>query len=110
MKSPSIAPGTQQKHTSQHVGARKPTRDRADRCRDKRRQTTGLQRRRSSPYVPTFLSNAAYDACPNLRTELLGYMSDDEYCVTDSVMSLAVALDQAGSIPPPGHVIAVIQA
>ncbi len=49
------------------------------------------------------------DACPNLRTELLGYMSDDEYCVTDCVMSLAVALDQAGSIPPPGRVIAVIQ-
>jgi len=44
-----------------------------------------------------------------LRTELLGYMSDDEYCVTDCVMSLAVALDQAGSIPPPGRVIAVIQ-
>jgi hypothetical protein len=48
-------------------------------------------------------------ACPNLRTELLGYMSDDEYCVTDCVISLAVALDQAGSIPPPGRVIAIIQ-
>jgi hypothetical protein len=47
--------------------------------------------------------------CPNLRTELLGYMSDDEYCVTDCVMSLAVALDQAGSIPPLGRVLSVIQ-
>jgi len=49
------------------------------------------------------------DECPNLRTELLGYMSDDEFCVTDCVMSLAVALDQAGSIPTPGRVMAIIE-
>jgi hypothetical protein len=47
--------------------------------------------------------------CPNLRTELLGYMSDDEFCVTDCVMSLAIALDQAGSIPPLARVMCVLQ-
>jgi hypothetical protein len=36
-------------------------------------------------------------------------MSDDEFCVTDCVMSLAVALDQAGSIPKLGRVMAIIE-
>jgi hypothetical protein len=49
------------------------------------------------------------DACPNLRSELLGYMTPDDYCVTDCVMSLAVALDQASNIPTPGRLMKVFQ-
>ena len=45
---------------------------------------------------------------PQLRTELLGYMEDDEYCQTDTVMSLAVALDQAGTTPQPGTMLGFV--
>jgi hypothetical protein len=40
---------------------------------------------------------------------LLGYMLDDEYCITDCVMSLAWALDAAGSIQPLGVVGGVFE-
>jgi hypothetical protein len=36
-------------------------------------------------------------------------MEDNMYCQTDYVLSLAVALDQAGTIQPLGCVISVIQ-
>jgi hypothetical protein len=48
---------------------------------------------------------------PQLRTELAGYQDDDTYCVTDCVMSLAIAIDQAGEAHRlrPGRVMSVIQ-
>jgi len=50
-----------------------------------------------------------HNAMPQLRTELLGYLEDDTYCVTDCVMSLAVALDSAPqALMPLGRVGRII--
>lgn len=74
-------------------------------------RTTARSKARIIGYVAVSLQEQTlkYDerACPNLRTALLGYTLDDEYCVTDCVMSLAIALDAAGSIVPQGRIIGV---
>jgi hypothetical protein len=53
----------------------------------------------------------SHEHFPQLATELRGYQDDDTYCVTDCVMSLAIAIDCAAEAHKngPGRVLTVIE-